>query len=180
MKANALLVAALLGGASVVAEKVAKMDVMMELKTKQWDRAAEMGLFGGSKMYPKQTKPVSCVDSKAGEYQCNNIDMISFLSHEDLGSETLRGNDVWGWTSAEGREFGIVGQTDGVGFVEISKKGSLEYLGRLDTYTTNVSWRDIKVIGSHAYVSLYPPKHISQQQWLPPDTHWDPFPRSNR
>ena len=57
-----------------------------------------------------------------------------------------------GWTSAEGREFGIVGQTDGVAFVEILEDGSLEYVGRLGSQTEPSTWRDIKVIGDHAYI----------------------------
>jgi choice-of-anchor B domain-containing protein len=51
-----------------------------------------------------------------------------------------------------GREFGIVGHTDGVAFVEVGKKGKLTYLGRLDTYTEIVSWRDMKVIKDHVYI----------------------------
>lgn len=57
-----------------------------------------------------------------------------------------------GWTSADGREFGVVGQTDGVAFVEVLEDGSLEYVGRLATQTDPSVWRDLKVIGDHTYI----------------------------
>jgi len=156
MKVNSLLTAGLIAATPVVGAKAAnaaKMDVMMEIKQKQWAEAAERGMFGGSKLYKKVSSVVPCVDGYSGEYQCNNVDMHAFLSHEDMGSTNVTGNDIWGWTSPKGREFGIVGQTDGVAFVEVNTKtGGLEYLGRLATQTVVTSWRDIKVIGHHAYI----------------------------
>jgi choice-of-anchor B domain-containing protein len=154
MKVGVLLAGVL--GTSVVAASrqfnVAKMEKMMSLKTQQWAEAAANGLFAGSRKYKKSNGITKCVNGYAGEYMCNNVDMHAFLSHEDLGSKTLAGNDIWGWTSANGREFGIVGQTDGVAFVEIVRNGQLIYLGRLDTYTTPTSWRDMKVIKNHVYI----------------------------
>ncbi|KAF4463652.1 choice-of-anchor B domain [Fusarium albosuccineum] len=158
MKLSAFLTTAALATMGAADDGKMKMDEMMALKTAQWDRAEARGLFGGSKLYKKLTSFQPCIKGKSGRgpgkesYSCNNVNMHGFLSHEDLGSTTFRGNDVWGWTSKTGREFGIVGQTDGVGFVEITKSGSLVYLGRLDTQTTATSWRDIKVIGDHAYI----------------------------
>ena len=57
-----------------------------------------------------------------------------------------------GWTSADGREFAIVGQTDGTAFVEVKDDGSLEYVGRLPTQTDSSVWRDMKVIKDHVYI----------------------------
>jgi choice-of-anchor B domain-containing protein len=161
MKFTAVLAAAAVGATTVLAGEAGvrgKMEHMMDLKTKQWDEARAKGMFGGSKLYKKHDRPVRCRNGYAGEYQCNNVDMMSFLSHEDMGSETMEGNDIWGWAQ-DGREFGLVGQTDGTAFVEINKYGSLEYLGRLDTHTTNTSWRDIKVIKNHAYIGSEAPDH---------------------
>jgi choice-of-anchor B domain-containing protein len=167
MKVNTLLAvtAALapLGVAAGSAGSASKMEEIMDVKTKQWDAARAKGLFGGSNLYRKVTSKQRCINGVAGKgnaaYRCNNVDMHGFLSHEDLGSATKAGNDVWGWTAPDGREFGIVGQTDGVGFVEITKNGNLEYLGRLDTQTTATSWRDIKVIGHHAYIGAESDNH---------------------
>jgi len=156
MKFNSIIATAALGATTVTAAAGAagasKMEEVMALKTKQWDEARAAGLFGGSSMYPKVKKTTPCKKGKAGEYQCNNVNLHAFLSHEDTGSASKAGNDIWGWTSRSRREFGIVGQTDGVAFVEVNKDGSLSYIGRLDTQTQVVSWRDIKVIGDYAYI----------------------------
>ncbi|KAK4447847.1 hypothetical protein QBC34DRAFT_124957 [Podospora aff. communis PSN243] len=162
MKVNAIVAATTIGASVASAGNAAsagKMEELMELKTHQWEEARAAGLFGGSLLYPKVKAKTPCVKGKAGEYACKDVDMYSFLSHEDLGSQTKAGNDVWGWTSWNGREFGIVGQTDGVGFVEVLRDGTLEYLGRLDTQTTATSWRDIKVIGHHAYIGAESEDH---------------------
>ncbi|KAL4735832.1 hypothetical protein BDV11DRAFT_211747 [Aspergillus similis] len=126
------------------------MEYLMSLKQQSRERARAQGLFNINR-YPDEGAK-KCTNGKAGEYSCENVDLLSFLSHQALGSATREGNDVWGWTSAEGREFGIVGQTDGVAFVEILEDGSLEYVGRLGTQTDPSTWRDIKVIGDHAYI----------------------------
>ncbi|KAL4976915.1 hypothetical protein BDW66DRAFT_45984 [Aspergillus desertorum] len=126
------------------------MEYLMSLKQQSRERARAQGLFNINR-YPDEGAK-KCKNGKAGEYSCENVDLLAFLSHQALGSATREGNDVWGWTSAEGREFGIVGQTDGVAFVEILEDGSLENVGRLGSQTNPSTWRDIKVIGDHAYI----------------------------
>jgi choice-of-anchor B domain-containing protein len=65
-----------------------------------------------------------------------------------------------GWTDpSSGREFALLGQTDGTAFAEVHKDGSLTYVGRLPTQTVASVWRDIKVIGNHAYVGSEAPDH---------------------
>ena len=39
---------------------------------------------------------VTCTDGMAGAYPCNDIDLLAFLPHGDIGGGT--GNDIWGWT----------------------------------------------------------------------------------
>ncbi|KAL2045884.1 hypothetical protein ABVK25_011987 [Lepraria finkii] len=38
----------------------------------------------------------------------------------------MEGNDIWGWAQ-DSREFGLVGQTDGTAFVEITKHESPDH-----------------------------------------------------
>ncbi|KAK4038333.1 hypothetical protein C8A01DRAFT_37721 [Parachaetomium inaequale] len=187
MKINALLAtAAAVGPLGVSAGSPAsasKMEEIMDIKIQQWEEARAQGLFGGSTLYRKITSKQACKNGVAGSgtaaYHCNNVDLHGFLSHEDLASTTKAGNDVWGWTAPGGREFGIVGQTDGVGFVEITRNGNLEYLGRLDTQTTPTSWRDIKVIGHHAYIGAESDDHGLQifdlTKLLSIKPWWNPF-----
>ncbi|KAJ7075611.1 hypothetical protein B0H15DRAFT_791658 [Mycena belliarum] len=106
------------------------------------------------------TEHAPCVEGYAGTgegntYSCSNLDLHSFTPHAELGSETGIGNDVWGWSHAEAdvtREFALVGETDGTAFVEVLSSGRIAYLGRLPTQTFRSVWRDIKVVGNHAYI----------------------------
>ena len=120
MKFSTLLPTALLLIAAGV-ENVAANEVMTELMAEKIavrEKWKGLGVFK-SKLYKRLATKQPCVNGVSGrgknqeQYKCKNIDMRSFISHEDMGSVTREGNDVWGWTSAGGREFGIVGQTDG-------------------------------------------------------------------
>lgn len=153
MRFTSVALAALAGHAT--AETMAQLK---QLKLASWSAQAETGAFDVDR-YEALAATTPCVNGKAGEYQCNKVDLISFLRHQDMGSSTRKGNDIWGWTSSTGREFGAVGQTDGTAFVEILSDGSLVYLGRLPTQTTSSNWRDMKVIGDYVYIGAESSNH---------------------
>ncbi|KAL8935010.1 MAG: hypothetical protein Q9216_005630, partial [Gyalolechia sp. 2 TL-2023] len=170
MKLSIILLAGL--ASSIHAQ--GKMDRLMDLKIKHWDSMRAAGAFNkfdndNSRAAAQAVRPTPCVNGKSGEYSCDKVDMLSFLSHRQMGSTTKEGNDIWGkhdrsqagtkcvdaitgWTSPDGREFGAVGQTDGTAFVEVDKAGQLKYLGRLPTQTVSSPWRDMKVINGYLYV----------------------------
>ena len=64
-----------------------------------------------------------------------------------------QGNDLWGWKDEEtGREYALMGMTNGIAFVDVSDPENPVFLGRLPTETSESDWRDIKVYRDHAYV----------------------------
>ncbi len=118
-----------------------------------------------------------CIDGKAKEiYPCKNVDLYAKLSPEKLLGERL--NDVWGWRDEDsGREFAIVGLTDGLSFVDITDPVNPLVVGKLweSTAGSNASrtaneilesrslmhddgfkgasiWRDMKVYRNHVFV----------------------------
>ena len=97
---------------------------------------------------------VPCEGGMAGEYECENVDQLAFLSLEDLGAgPTAGGNDIWGWTDPEtAHEIAIMGTSDGTTFIDITDPREPAILGRIETYTVPSLWRDIKVYGNHAYI----------------------------
>ncbi|KAL2106629.1 hypothetical protein VUR80DRAFT_6441 [Thermomyces stellatus] len=134
------------------------MSTLRQRKTEQREKDIAAGLFDEDRY--EATGATACEDGKAGEYLCNNVDLVGFLRHQDAGSRTRQGNDIWGWTdSVTGREYALVGQSDGTAFVEVLKDGSLSYVGRLPTQTEDSTWRDIKVIGNYAYIGSEAPDH---------------------
>lgn len=70
------------------------MEHLMSLKMQSRERARGQGLFDLNR-YPDQAHK-KCRRGKAGEYSCQNVDLLSFLSHQALGSVTREGNDLWG------------------------------------------------------------------------------------
>ena len=99
---------------------------------------------------PSQTF-TPCSGGMAGDYPCHQVDLLSFLPLAQIGGGN--GNDIWGWTdSGSGREFALMGLTNGTAFVEISDPQNPVYLGHLPAHAADSSWRDIKVYGDHAFI----------------------------
>lgn len=123
-----------------------------------------------------------CVDGLAGVYPCNRVDLMSYLSPQALLAESHQGvwlNDLWGWTDPEtGKEYALVGMTNGTSFVDISDPVNPQVLGILPEHEAAQSegarlgasagikhdegksvWRDIKVYENHAFVVSEDPGH---------------------
>ena len=99
---------------------------------------------------------IPCVQSDAAGYECNNVNIISFLPIKDLaGGRGARVNDLWGWTDPETqREIAIVGRTDGTAFVDLTDPYNPVMLGNLPKTPGSRSaiWRDMKVYSDHVYI----------------------------
>ncbi|KAK3181525.1 hypothetical protein K4F52_007235 [Lecanicillium sp. MT-2017a] len=134
------------------APNAVSMETVMSLKEHDMGQMSALGAFDPDRYQPRGFTP--CVDGKAAEYSCKNVNLQSFLRIQDIGGdpEFLRANDIWGWTSADGREFAIVGLVSGTSFVEVMPDGKLRYVGHLPTQTESSIWRDMKVIGDHVYI----------------------------
>ncbi|NNF03729.1 MAG: choice-of-anchor B family protein [Rhodothermales bacterium] len=99
---------------------------------------------------------VECSEDEAGGFPCADVDMLSFLSRADVGAKRgIQMSDVWGWTDPEtGREYALIGRTDGTSFVDLTDPSNPVYVGDLPkTETANQSlWRDIKTYRNYAYI----------------------------
>jgi choice-of-anchor B domain-containing protein len=97
------------------------------------------------------TTSTTCNGGLAGSFPCANVDLLAHLPLSTFGSQ--KANDVWGWThSGTGREFAMIGLSEGTAFVEITNPTNPKYLGNLPTHTVNSSWRDVKVYKDHAFI----------------------------
>ncbi|GLB42071.1 hypothetical protein LshimejAT787_1100860 [Lyophyllum shimeji] len=136
-------------------------DAIMRNKTERFAAKRAAGAYDSRRHLPLSYTP--CVNGRAGEFKCNNIDLHSFKSHADLGSATGEGSSSWGWTH-EGRDFAIIAQADGAAFAEILKNGELDYLGRLPR-TEGAEpkiWREIRVSGDIAVIGSEAENHHIQ------------------
>ena len=130
--------------------------VMRDAETGQWSYEASITPTVKRETLVVSGSQVSCSDGVAGEYECNEIDLLSFMPIRDIGGEgNVRLNDIWGWTDPEtDREYALVGRTNGTSFVDITDPLNPIYLGDLPlTDGANPStWRDVKVYQDHAFV----------------------------
>ncbi len=95
-----------------------------------------------------------CVNGTAGAYPCDKVDLLGFLSTQDMGgTSSTESLDIWGWTDPlNGKEYAIVGLSNGTSFVDISNPSSPIYLGHLPTASINSAWRDVKVHNDYAFI----------------------------
>jgi len=130
--------------------------VIWERSDEGWVAATRVhGTITG--MDPVVGAPVECgEEGRADRFACRQVDLLSFLPVESLGGE--RGaelNDVWGWTDPEtGREYALVGRTDGMSFVEVTDPHNPVFVGQLPKTagTPSAAWRDVKVYENHAFI----------------------------
>jgi choice-of-anchor B domain-containing protein len=102
------------------------------------------------------TEPALCAEGSAAGFPCKGVN-----AHAQLDPSTFTGpssiapsaNDIWGWTDpASGREFALVGLTDGTAFVEVTTPEAPVYVGKLPTATEASIWRDVKTYANHAFI----------------------------
>ncbi len=94
--------------------------------------------------------------TRGTSFGCDKVDLLSWLDYDDLsgaGVEITFVNDIWGWTH-EGRDYTLLGTTEGVVFVDVTVARRPDVLGLMPTASTlgGEFWRDVKVYDDHAFV----------------------------
>jgi len=163
-----------------------------EVRVVPWD-VTDSGYTGGARVEsrPKTTgdvptEPISNAPCEngvaAGVFPCKGIDLAGFLPLDELGGaspvsanpEDNSGqlNDIWGWTDpATGKEYALVGKTNGTAFVDVSDPAKPLFLGELPSHQSAAGipvetlfniWRDVKVYKDHAFIVAEEPTHGMQ------------------
>lgn len=94
-----------------------------------------------------------CENGMADGFPCENIDLMSHSVLGEMGSGSNY-NDIWGWTDpVSGREFALLGRSDGTSFIDISDPLGPILIGDLPSHISGETlWRDIKVYANHAFI----------------------------
>jgi choice-of-anchor B domain-containing protein len=134
---------------------------------------------------------IPCSGGFAAGFPCSNFKLMGQITNAAM--DAGGGNDSWGWTDPQdGKEYALVGLTNGTAFIDISEPTDPRYLGKLPTHTDPSIWRDIKVYSNHAFVVSEASNHGMQVFDLtrlrnvtnPPvtfteDAHYDGFGRAH-
>jgi choice-of-anchor B domain-containing protein len=93
-----------------------------------------------------------CVNGMAGNYPCNQVDLLAFVPLSAIGNGNNT-NDIWGWVSpVSGKEYALIGCSNGTAFMDLSDPTAPIYLGLLPTHTVNSLWRDLETFGNYCYI----------------------------
>jgi len=99
-------------------------------------------------------------DVRFGNFPAHNITFLSQVPVAAFGLGAADANDCWGYVTPQGKEIAILGLQTGTGFVDITDPANPQILA---AYSGPSSlWRDVKVIGTIAYVVTEGGNHIQK------------------
>ena len=131
--------------------------VVMRLQGGDWASESKLLIPGRPGLPAITGGEVACGESgSADRFGCSRVDILSFLPVDAIGGgRGTRTNDVWGWTDPQtGREYALVGRSNGTAFIDISDPTNPVYLGSLRKTPGSqaTTWRDLKVFDNHVFV----------------------------
>jgi choice-of-anchor B domain-containing protein len=77
--------------------------------------------------------PKDCQQGLANSiYPCSDVNLLAFVSLEEMGETEQDANDIWGWTDPKtGKEYALLGLTNGVAIFDITDGEKPVYVGKL-------------------------------------------------
>lgn len=94
-----------------------------------------------------------CENGFAGEYPCNDYDLLTYISLEDIGGPDTTGSNCWGWIDPDTNvEYALMGTNKGITFIDITNPAKATIVGTLKAETENNQIKDVKVFNSFAYI----------------------------
>ena len=83
-------------------------------------------------------------------FPSSGMQLLSWLPLGDLHPEAFSGNDCWGYTSPSGREYAMIGLSNGTAFVDITIPSDPVLIHHQTG--KNSLWRDVKTYQQYAYI----------------------------
>ncbi len=134
----------------------------------------------------------TCVNGMADVYPCDDVDFLSFMPLDELGTEQgFKAANLWGWLDSEtGKEYVLLGMTNTLAIIDISDPISPVQVGHLPNHTiTNpTTYREVKVYQNYAFVIADQPslhgmqvfdltavRHITTPTTFSETAHFDGF-----
>ncbi len=102
----------------------------------------------------------NALDVRFGNFPSHNVTFLSQVPISAFGLGGSDANDCWGYVTPQGKEIAIIGLERGTGFVDITNPQNPQIIVAFSG--PNSIWRDIKVIGTIAYVVSEGGNHIQK------------------
>lgn len=85
-----------------------------------------------------------CASGKAGDLDCDSVDLLAHFAFADVSASPTAANDIWGFVDLNtGREYAIAGYNIGIAVIDVTNPEKPVEVGFVDGKRT--TWRDIKV-----------------------------------
>ncbi|MFT7484564.1 MAG: choice-of-anchor B domain-containing protein [Candidatus Paceibacteria bacterium] len=93
---------------------------------------------------------LTSLDDNHISFPAAGVQLLSWLSMDDLDPAAFGANDCWGYVAPSGREYALIGLTSGTSFVEITNPSD-PVIVHMQAGEHSL-WRDIKVYQEYAYI----------------------------
>lgn len=84
-----------------------------------------------------------------GPFESQGVTLLTWLPLNVWPGSQTNASDCWGYVSASGREYAIIGLSKGFGVAEVTDPGNAQIIGYIPGATS--TWHDVKVVGDYAY-----------------------------
>ena len=117
--------------------------------------AASLAHEGDGKLLDRQppyTGPGYRADVRGSnnpQFPAARVRLQSWLPLWEFGLDMVNANDCWGYVSPSGREYAIIGLSQGTGFVDIQNPGNARIVGVIPGPPS--LWRDVQIYRTYAY-----------------------------
>ncbi len=82
-------------------------------------------------------------------FGASNVQLLGWKTLADFPGANVSGNDCWGYTAPSGREYALIGLSNGTGFVEVTDPGA-PVIVDFESGPTSL-WRGVKTYSTYAY-----------------------------
>lgn len=101
----------------------------------------KLGIY--SRLKQSQAETI-CSDGSAGDFPCNNIDLLAHVALSSFSTNPSAGNDIWGhYDLNDNSEYALIGLSNGIGIVNVTDPVNPTVVTTISSQST--SWRDLKV-----------------------------------
>jgi choice-of-anchor B domain-containing protein len=84
------------------------------------------------------------------DFPTSNASLLAWIPLGEFDPDNTSGNSCWGYVSPSGREYALMGCSDGTGFVDVTVPSDPQIVAFVNG--PDSLWHDIKVYQHHAYV----------------------------
>lgn len=117
--------------------------VIADGKSIEKNKALQSKLASYQKLSESQAA-VPCENGKAGEFDCENIDLLYHLPLNEMSSSPASGSDIWGHVDLNnGREYALMALHNGLIIVDVTTPESPTEVATINGVDSG--WRDVKV-----------------------------------